>query len=252
MRIKKLLPGLILSALLLPCAEDAAGIAEKWALELEGGAFRVGRADVRIPGDTGDRFSLKNDLDVDDGSYSRARLLYSPAPRHTLLLTIAPFEAEASGRFADDTRFADTVFPADTPIKAYYRFNNYRFTYRYLVKETARFSAELGGTLFVRDARIKLESAEQSDSNDDLGVVPLVHFRLMYRLHPDWTLLLDGDALASPQGRALDILAGVEYRINERLQAGLGYRILEGGADNDTVYTFALFHHVNAALRWRF
>lgn len=38
-----------------------------------------------------------------------------------LLLNYA--HAEASGRLADETRFANTVFAADTPLKAYYRYN---------------------------------------------------------------------------------------------------------------------------------
>jgi hypothetical protein len=31
-----------------------------------------------------------------------------------------------------------------------------------------------------------------------------------------------------------------------------GYRILEGGADNDKVYTFSLFHHAVAGIVVRF
>lgn len=246
------LTGILIGMWILINSHSTRAQAATWGIELEGGAYKVGRADVRIPGDVGDQFSLKNDLDADDGFYSRARFLYHPAQRHALLLTIAPFQAQASGHLARDTRFVDTTFSADAPVKAYYRFNNYRLTYRYLIKETDRFSAALGGTLFVRDARIKLESGDQSASDDDLGVVPLIHFRLVHRPHPDWAFLMDGDALAAPQGRAFDILAGVEYHINENMQAGLGYRLLEGGADNDKVYTFALFHHVNASFRWQF
>ncbi|KQC04121.1 MAG: hypothetical protein APR54_08965 [Candidatus Cloacimonas sp. SDB] len=56
-------------------------------------------------------------------------------------------------------------------------------------------------------------------------------------------LLLDGDALAAPQGRAEDVLAAITYDISDQLRLKAGYRILEGGADNDEVYTFALFHY---------
>jgi hypothetical protein len=31
-----------------------------------------------------------------------------------------------------------------------------------------------------------------------------------------------------------------------------GYRVLEGGADNDTVYTFSLFHYAVAGAELRF
>lgn len=54
------------------------------------------------------------------------------------------------------------------------------------------------------------------------------------------------------RGRAIDILLGLEAAPRETLRIGLGYRILEGGADVDQVYTFALFHHLAFTLSWQF
>ena len=65
-----------------------------------------------------------------------------------------------------------------------------------------------------------------------------------------FSLLLDGDALVSPYGRAEDLLAALQYRVSERATLRLGYRVLEGGADGGgNVYTFALFNYLTAGLR---
>lgn len=222
------------------------------AVEVEVGAVWVGRADVRIPGDDGTRFSLRDDLDSDESAYIRTRLSWHPGERHTVLLTLAPLEVTASGPLPRDIRFADTEFSAGSPAKATYRFNNYRLTYRYLLHTTDRFTLELGGTLFVRDAKVTLETPGRRDSDSDVGLVPLLHIRMAYAWTPQWVTVLDGDALAAPQGRAIDVLAALAYQWNEQTQISVGYRLVEGGADNDSVYTFALFHHLAAAARWRF
>jgi len=222
------------------------------ALEFETGLLWAGRADVRIPGDEGTRFSLADELDAQGEVYLRGRATWYPAPRHSLAITAAPLEVSASGTLSRDTLFVDTHFPAGTEVDATYRFDSYRLTYRYKFWETRHFRADFGGTLFVRDAEITLEDRDRRGTDSDLGLVPLASFYLVWRPYPALALALDGDALAAPQGRALDTRCAVLYTVRDSLQLGLGYRILEGGADNDNVYTFALFHQVGASLTWRF
>lgn len=222
-----------------------------WGIEVEGGWVWPGRIDVRIPGDAGTRFSFRNDLDVDNSAYARGRLFWKPADRHTVIATVVPLEISARGEFAHDTRFADSVFAAGTPVRASYRFNNYRLTYRYHLIQSERGDLEVGATAFIRDARVKVSSADQTDSDDDLGFVPLLHIRAAASITPSWRGVIEGDALAAPQGRAVDLFIGTELHCGNSLVAGFGYRVLEGGADNDTVYTFALFHHASAYLRWQ-
>ncbi len=221
-------------------------------VDVETGWLWVGRADVRIPGDEGTRFSFTGDLDADDTAYFRGRISWRPAPRHFLAVTAAPLEAEASGTLRRETLFVDTVFPADERVKANFQFNNYRLTYRYRLRETERLAFDLGGTLFVRDARVVLESDERRDSDYDLGLVPLLSFGVSWNIQPRTSVVLDGDALAAPQGRAFDVLLALEHHLREHLQLGAGYRILEGGADNDDVYTFAMFHHAAVYMGWLF
>ena len=65
-------------------------------------------------------------------------------------------------------------------------------------------------------------------------------------------ILFEGDALAAPQGRAEDVLLAGTYKFSDHFLFRLGYRILEGGADNDEVYNFALFHYASAGLTYTF
>lgn len=245
----KRLYGLILLGGLLA---QAGWADQAFEVELEGGSLWVGRADVRIPGKGGTRFSLTDDLDADRAGYVRGRLAWRPADRHTVLLTLAPLKAEASGTFSRETRFADTVFPADARAKTSYQFNNYRVTYRYQVWASEATSLEFGGTLFVRDARITVETDDLRDSDSDLGLAPLISFRLAHRFRPGLSAVIDGDGLFAPQGRAIDVLTALYADMNDDVSVGIGYRILEGGADNDDVYTFALFHHAAVLLSWKF
>jgi hypothetical protein len=42
------------------------------------------------------------------------------------------------------------------------------------------------------------------------------------------------------------------FRVSDAIDLDVGYRLLEGGADNDEVYTFAFFHYAVAGVRIRF
>ncbi len=99
-------------------------------------------------------------------------------------------------------------------------------------------------TAKIRDAEISLKNDFQESVKDDFGFVPLINFRLFVKLNDQFGFLLAGDALAAPQGRAEDVLAAVTYSASDRLKLKLGYRILEGGADNDEVYTFSLINYL--------
>ena len=60
------------------------------------------------------------------------------------------------------------------------------------------------------------------------------------------------DGLGASQGRAIDFALKIYRDINTRWSVGIGYRTLEGGADNDSVYTFAWLHLALVAVKFRF
>jgi len=212
-------------------------------LDLEGGIATTGYNDVRIPGDGGTFIGLSDELNTKPFLYGRARVSYTFNERNTVSVLFAPLRVTYDGAFNRDVNFEDTVFPVNTPVDATYKFNSYRLTYRYQVLTRETITLGIGLTGKIRDAFIRLEGGGLRSEKTDLGFVPLINFRLLWQFSERFHLLLDSDALAAPQGRAEDVLLAAGYSLTERIDILAGYRILEGGADNDEVYTFSLFHY---------
>ena len=220
----------------------------EWSMDVESGAVLSGYNDVRIPNESGTKFSLSEELETDADYFVRLRLTYSFNDKHHVSALAAPLRLDASGRIDRPVKFNRVEFAANVPLKARYRFDSYRLTYRYDLYRTNGVRAGIGFTGKIRDASIRLEDQEKKTENKNTGFVPLVNFRLEWTFAERLGLLLEGDALAAPQGRAEDVLLAVTYEPVERATVRFGYRVLEGGADVDKVYTFALINYIAAGL----
>jgi len=221
-------------------------------IDFESGLAFTGYNDVRIPGDQGTFFSLKDDLQSKTKIFYRFRAGYTINSRHTISLLYAPLETKSEGIVANDISFDGVVFPSDVQINGTYKFNSYRLTYRYDIVNRARFVFGLGFTAKIRDAGISLSSSGLNAEKTNVGFVPIINFRLLWKMNDKFEFLLDGDALAAPQGRAEDILIAASYKLSDNLGIRAGYRILEGGADNDEVYNFALIHYTSVGITYTF
>lgn len=249
---------LILCALLaVGCATpgsslSAARDAHPVTIDLEAGALWQNRNDVRIPGEGGTRFSIR-DL-IGEGTYPVGRVTadWDVNPRHALRLVIAPLEVDGTGNLDQTTQFAGATFQPGVATDALYRFNNYRLGYRYTFLHTEHWRLRVGGTLFVRDAKVELVQGATRASDSDLGLVPLANFAAEYMPAERWRLVAELDGLVSPQGRAFDFTLRGQYDINDRCSVGVGYRTIEGGADNDDVYSFAWLNALVASVSFRF
>jgi len=219
-------------------------------IDLESGLVFTGYNDVRIPGDGGSLFSLKDDLIPKTGIFYRIRLSYTIKSRHTLSLLYAPLETKSEGSVTNDIFFEGDVFPAHTELVGTYKFNSYRFTYRYDIVQKPKFEFGLGLTAKIRDAKIALSSTGINSEKTNVGFVPIINFRLLWKVDDKFGLLLDGDALAAPQGRAEDVMIAATYKLSDNFGIRAGYRILEGGAANDEVYNFALFHYASFGISY--
>ncbi len=250
MRFRRLV--LLVPVLLTTSLADAADAQERWRFDFENGAAISGYNDVRIPGDSGTKFSLTDDLSADTTYFWRVRADVRLAPRHVLSALVAPLEINASGTFDEPVSFAGATFAPGVATDGLYVFNSYRLTYRYEPVQTENWRFGFGVTIKVRDAITRLTAGGTTAEKTNVGAVPLVNFRLERRLGDRATFLLEGDALAAPQGRAEDIFAGVLIHGGPRWSVKAGYRFLEGGADNDEVYTFAMVHYLSAGLVVRF
>lgn len=220
-------------------------------IELEGGPAWQTRNDVRIPNDGGTRFAL-DDL-IGSGPFAAFRLeaSYDFNRRHGLRAVLAPFTISGTGTLDGPVEFAGASFAAGVPTEGSYRFNSYRLTYRYRFHDGARWRWRIGFTAKIRDAKVELKQEGTRASDSNVGFVPLIHLAGEVRLGRGWRLAGDVDALAAPQGRAEDLALKLRYEPADRWSLAIGYRTLEGGADSDTVYTFAWIHYLVASVALR-
>ncbi len=225
---------------------------DAWRVTLEVGPLWTTRNDVRIPGDTGTDLAL-DDLTGSGAFFSgRAWVDWRWRARHAWRLTAAPLSFSGTSTLARTTDFAGTTFAAGAATEGSYRFDTYRLTYRYLLHQRPTFRLHVGGTLLVRSAEIELRQGALSARKTDLGLVPLLHVDAEWCLAPGWRLTADLDGLAAPQGRAFDLGVNLHRRLSRHVEVGVGYRTIEGGADNDEVYTFAWTHAAVATLSFTF
>ncbi len=218
-------------------------------LDLEVGAAWTRYNDVQVPGDGGTRFSLSDEaFETQTAPIVRVQA-GARWGRHALAATFAPIRLRSNGRGGETILFRGQSFTASEDASARWVFDTYRLTYRYSLVARPPFELALGGTVLVRDAEIRLAEPGHATTEENVGLVPLVSFRIAARLGGPVWLALDGDALASSRGRAEDVLLGLEFRTGE-LAFRAGYRVLEGGVDGDEVYNFAWIHQVVAGVRY--
>jgi hypothetical protein len=242
----------LFACVLAVCCCAPAGAQNRWTVDFENGAAISGYNDARIPGDTGTPFSFTDDLASDPAYFWRVRAEVRIAPKHELSLLVAPLAINASGSLDRPVSFMGETFPAGAPVTGRYVFNSYRLTYRYELVHGSPWRFALGVTAKIRDAEIRLSAPGQRAQKTNVGFVPLVSFKLDRPVGGGARLELSGDALAAPQGRAEDVFAGFLVPVGRKLWIKAGYRLLEGGAANDEVHTFAMIHYAAVGVVVRF
>ncbi|WP_288369632.1 hypothetical protein [uncultured Algoriphagus sp.] len=230
-------------------------VKSQFRLNLESGAAFSQYNDVRVPNaeaNAGTLFSLHDDFCPQPTAFFRVEMSYLIKGRHTVELTAAPLQIVYQDAQLGEIDFAETTFSGEE-IDGTYQFNTYRASYRYRVVDNDKWKIDLGATVLARDARIALTQGNLEAEDTDLGFVPLLSFNLNYSPKEKLSLVLKGDALVGPVGRAEDIFAGIYYPVwKEGLQLKAGYRLIEGGADVDQVYNFAYIHFASLGLVYDF
>lgn len=238
---------LVLGAL-LPGAAEAQ---DHGRLDLEGASAWQARNQFRIPGTTGTRVSLE-DYARGPAAALRATLVWHVSERSSLRLLAAPLRLNVDFTPAAPINFQGETFAASQPTRARYGFDSYRLSWFYRFRSSGPWSFRAGVTAKVRDARIALTAGALTAEKTNTGVVPLLYGGVRYSPSERFAIDLDADALGAPQGYAIDLAIRAEQRLGERAALFLGYRFLDGGADNDEVYTFATFHYATAGLSLQF
>jgi hypothetical protein len=206
---------------------------------------------VRIDGESGTLFNLAPALE--STGYYRLSLAHKfRSSSSGLRFLYAPLRFSGERRFSQSIDFNGVNFPETQKTKTDYQFNSYRATYFYQFLTRRNLLVRAGGTLKIRDALIKLRQDDREKFKKNVGVVPLLYFYGQYKGANGFLTTLDFDGLIAPQGRAFDVALMGGYAIGSFLQWHLGYRMLEGGADNDKVYNFSQVNYYFTALQLTF
>lgn len=222
-------------------------VSAQFMADVELDIIKTGYNKIQVSGTEGTRFNITNEgngnFDNKASFAYRLRAGYRFNNRHNVFGLFAPLQVSYNGNFDKNTRFYEENFLPLVDTKVSYQFNSYRLTYRYdfVVTDKVRLGAGLTGK--IRDAFIEVEQNGISSKKTDLGIVPLINIYASVDATDKIGFLLEGDGLASPQGRAFDFELAAFYRITEEINLRFGYRILEGGSDIDEVYNFTLINY---------
>ena len=215
----------------------------KWSFDLETGVVKSGYNNVRIPGKDGTKFSLKNDIPLDESVFFRLEFVNRYSNNRGLRFLYAPLTLEGDGKLTKDIEFKNKTFLSGSDVNALYQFNSYRLTYFRSFCPQKNLNLDFGITGKVRYAKIRIKDNNQVAEKTDLGFVPLIYLNMKFKMNEKCDILFGGDMLVAPQGRAEDILTAITYQVSQKVKLKTGYRFLEGGADNDEVYTFAFVNY---------
>lgn len=225
-------------------AADGEADPPRFEIEVEAGPVWQSKNDVQVPNTAdGTRFSLVDVVGKGPFFAGRVYATWNISRRHGCRILLAPLSITETAALPEQIEFSGGSFAPGVPTEATYKFNSYRVSYRYRFFDGSRFDWWVGFTAKIRDAKIRLSQQGVAAEKTDLGFVPLLHVAGCYRFAENWRVTFDADALAGGPGRAEDVAVKIGYDISERFGLAGGYRLVEGGADVDEVYSFAWFHY---------
>lgn len=212
------------------------------SLDVSAGLASQSYNEVKIPNEVGTAFDLYKDFKIQGPviNYS-LKLGYRFKEKNHLFVLYAPLSVNYEGAAPFDIRFENTTFLQGQNVDARYQFNSYRVTYRRDVYTSDKWLLGVGFTAKIRDAEIRLKTADNSDKKVDVGFVPLLNLHAEYAFN-SWSAYFEGDGLAGGPGRAFDLYLGGKIPLNDYLKIKAAYRLLEGGADVASVYNFTMVH----------
>jgi len=220
------------------------------SLNLELGSAQNSYNQVRIDGENGTLFNLRPALNSE--KYYRLSFTKKFKSPNGVRFLYAPLKFSGSKKFNNDISFNGVNFSANQTTETQYQFNSYRATYFREIISTKNKLLRVGGTLKVRDAFIELRQSDRSKARKSVGIVPLIYIYSKYKFDNNFLMTFDFDGLIAPQGRAFDVALMLGYYFNTTFQIDVGYRMLEGGADNKKVYNFSQINYYFTALQMNF
>jgi hypothetical protein len=219
-------------------------------IRLETGFFHTVSNRFNIPNPGGTRFGIKEE---NAKFYGRIQGSFPVSENGSIRILVAPLETGYTFQSSTASVFNGSTFPANTPLEVTYRFNSYRVGYIYEFFSGKNFQAQVGGVGKIRQAKISVNGGGVPNTYSNVGFVPLLNFGFRWAIWNPVELRFDIDGAAAKQGRAFDGSLELFYRLS-KTGSGFsgGVRVLEGGAGNEKVNTFALLQYAFASFTYGF
>ena len=197
----------------------------------------------QLPNDPANRV----DLPTENGISYRLTGAYDVSPNGKIYFLLAPLTLKYQTTADRDFEFRGGNYLSNTETTVTYKFNSYRVGYLWTFG-TETFEYWAGAVAKIRDADIKVTQGDISKNFSNVGFVPLLAAGFHYKPTDIYSLYFHLDGSSAPQGSAYDGVVEARVRIKDGLTAGIGYRVLGGGADNDTLKNFAEFQSTTVSL----
>lgn len=223
-------------------------LATAQTVKLEVGRSQVTRNEFQIPTSSGTEVSFPDSAQF----YYRIEGQWDWNEKNGVRVVVAPFSYKETISTSTPLLFDQQTFAANTPTRLEFKFNSYRLGYVRHVFQNSDFDLDLGITLKMRDALISVSQNAQEEKFTDFGFVPLFYVAGKYKWSDLSSLVFNCDGAGSSQGYAVDALLEWQYHIKPTHSLALGYRFLDGGADNDKVKNFATVQYLNASFYYHF
>ena len=220
-------------------------------VNLESGVFFTGINNIRN-GNNGTVFSLKNDFQTPVSPFLRLRIGYISNGKNHFSFLFAPLKIVETETLENDILFEGKTFKANLPIEAIYKFNSYRFTYNRRIIHKGNFDFGLGLSVKIRDAGVSLKNTDLLSENFSIGFAPLINLLANWDISQKIGIDFFGEGIAASKGRAIDLSFSGRYSFTKNLQANIGYKLLEGGANGRNRYNFIQLHFIFASLNYSF
>lgn len=181
------------------------------------------------------------------------------AERHTVIFLYAPLDVTTRVALEAPLTFRGATFPAGSVVAHRYLFDGLRGSYMYRLYDGGGLSAELGGSLQVRNAEVSLTdlTGVRFAAERDIGLVPALKGRLRYDTATGLYAMLEADGsttlgLGPTRGGLLDAALTLGVPLRSGLDGTLRLRYLAGGAEvpSREIDNWGQFLVASAGVRW--
>lgn len=178
---------------------------------------------------TGTPTDLESDLGLDSSdNVFRFDGYYRFNDRHRVDFSVFDLSRSSSKQIERDIQWRDTLYSINTVIDADFDLTIYKAAYTYSFRR--REDSYLGATFGVYTADIKVGLSEQNLGQAEVGDItaplPVIGLRGEYEFADKWKFRASGEfffvEFDDIDGSLVDIYAGLDYSVTDRMSVGLG------------------------------